>query len=92
MGLAEKLAMTKRSPPARSPQSGGEMNEGMKDKICPNKKGRGSRTVNSEKNKCAVRTAWGVTGGDICWDQNDKREPPCPCLQCVRRRYCCGQK
>lgn len=45
MGLTERLAVTKRSPPARSPQSGGEMNEGMKDKICPNQKGRGSRTV-----------------------------------------------
>ena len=45
VGLTERLTITKQSPPAGSSQSGGEMNEGMKDKICPNKKGRGSRTV-----------------------------------------------
>lgn len=47
--------MTKWSLPARSSQSGAEMDNDMKDKTCEEKE-------RSEKNECAMETGWGVTG------------------------------
>ena len=57
------------------------------------------KNCNCEKNECAVRTGWGATGenvmphsGDNFWGQNDKREPQCTCLQCVREKVFLAQR